>query len=752
MRARIRRSWHALWGRGGTAAFLALAVAVGVVVGLGAAALIGAISGVVRLAEWVGEATGVPKVVALLAVPLGLVLAWGLSRRFPEVAADGVPEAAAAVAIRSGYLPTRGAPLKIVATALTVGLGGSVGREGPIVQIGATIGSSLARHSGLGEDRVRSLVAAGAGAAIGASFNAPIAGMFFAIEVILGNFAIRHLNAVVVASVAAAVTTRSLVGEELILRAPGVLRLGDWRELLLYAVVALAAVAVAWVFLRLLAGVHTLRHRGPGWLRPVLLGLAVGGIGWVEPDILGTGQEVVRGFVSALSTGDVVWWSALALAGYKVVATSLTLGAGGFGGVFMPSLFVGAALGAGFADLVAPVWGFSDLQPGAFAIVGMAAVFSAVARAPLTSILIVFEITGDYHLVLPLMLAASLATFVGDRVHRDSVYAMALARRGIRLRPRGDIDLLDTVRVSEVSSAPGPTVSVDMTTAQVQGVLDRHRLRSLPVVAADRLVGVITGSDVLRTGGPSDQVSAGEAMTPRPVTVSPASPVSEAMERMASLGIGCLPVVAPEDPRRLVGVFRREQAVAAYHRALGREVHHEMGRERLRARTTPRAGFHDLHVVAGSMADGRAVRQLPVPDDCTLVAVRRGSQVSVPHGSTVLQSGDVITVFGSEAAHRQLAERLRLDEWTTGEQPRVPPDLMARFFEVEIPPHSVIDGRAIREVAVPGGCTIVSVQRGSEVLVPDGGTVLTSGDVLTLFAHPAAREQFAERLLVGRGD
>jgi CIC family chloride channel protein len=752
MRERLRTAWRALRGRGGTAAFLILAVVVGVVVGLAAAALIGAISGVIRLADWVGDETGVPRVVAVLAVPLGLLLAWGLARRFPELEADGVPEAAAAVAIRSGYLPTRGAPLKIVATALTVGLGGSVGREGPIVQIGATIGSSIGRHSGLGEDRVRSLVAAGAGAAIGASFNAPIAGMFFAIEVILGNFAIRHLNAVVVASVAAAVTTRSIVGEELILRAPGVLRMGDPRELLLYAAVGLAAVAVAWLFLRVLAGVHTLRHRGPGWLRPVLLGLAVGGIGWVEPDILGTGQEVVRGFVSALSTGDVVWWSVLALVGYKVVATSLTLGAGGFGGVFMPSLFIGAALGAGFADLVAPVWGFSDLQPGAFAIVGMAAVFSAVARAPLTSILIVFEITGDYHLVLPLMLAASLATFIGDRVHRDSVYAMSLARQGIRLRPRGDIDLLDTVRVSEVASSSWVTASADMTTGQVQGMLDRHRLRSLPVLSADRLVGVITGSDILRTGGPSDQVTAGEAMTPRPVTVTPASPVSEAMERMASLGIGCLPVVAHDDPQRLMGVFRREQAVAAYHRALGREVHHEMGRERLRARTAPGAGFHDLHVVAGSMADGRAVRQLPVPDDCTLVAVRRGSSVSVPHGNTVLRGGDVITVFGSESAQRQLAERLRLDEWTTGEQPRVPSDLAARFFEVEVPAGSAANGRAIREVAVPAGCSIVSVRRGAEVLVPGGGTVLASGDVLTVFAHPAARQQFVERLLVGRGD
>lgn len=748
MKERFRAGWHSLLRPGGTATFLLLSVVVGVAVGLAAAALIGAIAGVGDLADWLATKTGLPKTVALLAVPCGLLVAWLLSRPFPEVAADGVPEAAAAVAIRSGYLPTRGAPLKVVATALTVGLGGSVGREGPIVQIGATIGSSVARHTGLGEDRVRSLVAAGAGAAIGASFNAPIAGMFFAIEVILGNFAIRHLNAVVVASVAAAVTTRSIVGEELILRAPGSLGLGDPRELLLYALLGLAAVAVAWLFLRVLDGMHTLRLRGPGWLRPVLLGLAVGGIAWVEPDILGTGQEVVRGLVSTLSSGDVIWWSALALVGYKVVATSLTLGVGGFGGVFMPSLFIGAALGAGLAALIAPVWGFSDLQPGAFAIVGMAATFSAVARAPLTSILIVFEITGDYKLVLPLMLAASLATFVGDRVHPDSVYAMTLARRGIRLRPRGEIDLLDTVRVSEVAAPVDQIVEPEMTTAQVQGVLDRYRHHSLPVVGKGGLMGVIAASDIIRTGGPSDQVTAAEAMTPGPVTVTPTSPVSEAMERMAALGVGGLPVVAADDSHHLVGLFRREEVVAAYHHALSREVHHQMRRDQLRARTQPGASFRDLEIPPGSLADGREVRGLPLPAECTIVSVRRGPGVLVPHGDTLLRAGDVITLFAAEEAYRQLAGRLRLDEWTA-ETRRVADEPAARFYDVEIPTGSSADGRPIREIPIPGGCTIVSVWRAGATLVPAGDTRLFSGDVVTVFAHPAARERFAERLHTG---
>ncbi len=241
----------------GTAVFLALSLVVGAVVGLAAAALIGALELIGDGVGMLGEAIDSDRFAVMLALPAGILVAWWIARRFaPETTGDGVPEATEALAIRSGYIPTRAAPLKIVNTALTLGSGGSGGREGPIVLIGGSIGSSIARHTGLGEDRVRSLVAAGAGAAIGASFNAPIAGMLFAMEVILGNFAIRHLNAVVVASVTAAVTTRSIVGEELILRAfPH--RVRDARELLLYAGLGVLAAFVGWLFLKLVDGVES---------------------------------------------------------------------------------------------------------------------------------------------------------------------------------------------------------------------------------------------------------------------------------------------------------------------------------------------------------------------------------------------------------------------------------------------------------------------------------------------------------------
>ena len=727
----------------GAAAFMGLSLAVGIVVGLAAAGLIGAIEGVAELVHRAVDAVG-SEVVFFVSIPAGLVAAWWISHRFaPDVSGDGVPAAAEALAIRSGYIPWRTAPLKFLATVATVGPGGSAGREGPIVQIGSAIGSFIARSTGLGEDRVRSLVAAGAGAAIGASFNAPIAGMMFALEVILGNFALRHLNAVVVASVAAAVTTRSIVGQDLILRAiPH--QLNDWRELILYAGVGVAAAVVGWLFLRLLDIVETTPLRVPRWTRPLVFGLAIAGIGMWESEVLGTGESVVGRLLDLLTTQQEIWWVLLALGGAKLVATVLTLGSHGSGGAFMPSLFMGAALGAGVADLLGPFWSISTIQPGAFAVVGMAATFAAVARAPLTSILIVFEITGDYGLVLPLMLAASLATFLADRFHPESVYTMALTRRGIRLTRRGEVDVLDTVSVGSVASPIVAIVTTDMTTAAVQALLDHHRHHGLAVVDRGELVGVITVTDILRTGGPSEEGVTRTAMTPRPVTATPGTPVSEALERMAALGIGRIPVVADDDPTRLVGLFRREDAVTAYHMALGQEVRHEIDSERLRTRIDPGARFRDVVIPVGSLADGRLLKEVPVPSGCTIVSVRRGVTVIVPEGNTRILAGDVMTVFGDIDGVEQFEGRLGGSMHVTGEIRR--PGAGATFFDIELPERSVADGRKISEVAIPGGCTIVSVRRSEDLIIPDGSTVLHAGDLVTVFAVPGARDQLVERL------
>lgn len=655
-----------------TGGFLALSLLVGVAVGIGAALLV-MVADIVALAfDWVDAVLfSGARWFVLISLPVGVTLAWWIARRFaPEVSGDGVPEATASLAVHGGYMSTKSIPLKIIVTALTLGGGGSVGREGPLVQVGSAIGSSISRRFHVGEDQLRSLVAAGAAAGIGASFNAPIAGMLFALEVILGSLAVRHMSAVVLSSISAAITFRSLVPPEALLSGTPY-ELGDVRELVLYAGLAVAATVVAFVFLRFLDVMERFSHRvaKPAWLRPAVLGVAVAGLGMFDPRLLGTGQEFVRQLLTdfsnlgtdELAAGSLATGVLLALVIGKVVATALSIATGGSGGAFMPSLFIGATLGAGYAQLVAPFWPdtLPAIQPGAFAVVGMATVFAAVARAPLTAILIVFEVTGasDYDLILPLMLSAAFATFVTDRIHPESVYTMPLKRRGISLTPPGEVDLLDTVDVGLVMRPARAVIEPAMSLGVVKEILDRLRSHGLPVVEGDRLVGVVTITDIERAGGPGGGKTAGDAMTARPVTVGPMTPVSQALERMAVLGVGRLPVVSEEDSTRLVGMFRREDAISAYHRALGQATGAHLDRARLKQRTDPGGVYFDFRVPPGSMAADEEVKSVDWCG-CTLVSVRRGREVLVPTGDTTLRSGDVITAFGTDSSRQRLIAEL----------------------------------------------------------------------------------------------
>lgn len=640
---------------GNVTGMMTVSALVGAGAGLGAVLLIKSIEYIESLVARLDS--GFPW--ALVLIPAALLTSWLLTQMFaPEAAGHGVPQVLAAITVAGGAIRWIVAPLKLVATAITIGAGGSAGREGPIAQMGAAIGSIVGRWLKMHEGAVISLVAAGAGAGIAATFNAPIAGMFFAMEVILGSFAVRHLHTVVIATVSGAVVSHSLIGEGLTFQLATTHRMHHPAELLAYGALGLLAVGFALVFLWSLDFFEERPEKLRSWRRPLVTSLAVAIPVAIFPQVAGTGQR----FINDVLNGRIseAWWLLVVLALIKPIATAATFGARGSGGIFMPSLFIGALVGTGFAHLLAPVWGFSVLEPGAFGLVGMAAVFAAVARAPLTSILIVFEITGDYGLVLPLMVATSIAVLLAPRLYPESAYTKPLTRMGIRLTRGGEIDLLDTVRIADAMTTETMSVPIDTTLAQLQGILDRHRLHGVPVVDLEgRLVGVCTVSDILRAGGPSDQVTAGEVMTPNPVTVTPDTPASEAMERMAALGVGRIPVVASDDPTRLVGMFRREDAVGAYHRARGAQVRQEAEREhhRLRLRVGPH--FFDFTVQEGSLAVGRQIKEIPWPEGCLAVSLLRGDEALVASGDTVVQAGDRITCFGDEVMRQRLLQRLR---------------------------------------------------------------------------------------------
>ena len=643
--------------RGSPSRFVGASLVVGILVGIGAAALVKTIEGVVTVVNHLEKAAGTRLVVAA-AVIIGLVLTWVVDRFLgPGVAGGGVGEVLTSLSLEAGYLPSRLVPGKVIATALSLGTGASGGREGPIVLIGAAIGSSFARSSRFGQDEMQALVAAGAGAGIGAVFNAPIAGMLFALEVLLGSVALRHLNAVVVVSVAASVTTHAILGEDSFLRSPAY-TLGnpstqssvaynvDPQQLVLFALLAVVIVVFGYGFLEMMHLAETRANRfSLGWVKPALAGLIVGVIGLARPEALGTGQEFLRTMLRSIEPGNLSWALLTVIAISKIVTAAITHGGGGSVGAFMPSMVIGGTIGAGFALVAAHFWTSSIVYPGAYALIGMAAMLTVVVRAPLTAILLVFELTGSYGMVVPLMLASIIATIIADRIHPGSTYISALRTKGIHLPQHEDRDVLDTVQVRDVM-AWVPTVNSTSSVAELQALLAETSHHGVPVVdATDALIGIVTVSDVEAMSLMDDttEIPVASIMTHQPISASPAMPVSAALARMASLGLGRLPVV--DETGKLVGMFRRESVVRAYHHALTRSTSNELYRARVNLRTNRHADFFEVTVRDGSPVADKMVREISWPPEATLVSIRRQQSVIIPHGETVVRMGDELTVF-----------------------------------------------------------------------------------------------------------
>lgn len=656
--------------RAGDGVLVALAAAVGVSTGLLAALLIAVIHSV----QTVAFARPDPVVVLLAPAVGGLLVGALVTYVVPEARGAGVSQVMTAIALHGGRMRPIVPFGKLLASGLALGSGASGGREGPIVQIGGGIASSAGRLLNLNEEQKRALIAAGAGAGIAASFNAPIGGMLFALEVIIGGFRARYLQVIVVACVVASVTARQVIGPDLIYSPPP-FSLADPRELLLYALLGLSAAFAGVALVRGEALVGGLFERVQAWppLRTALGGLGVGLIALTVPEVLGTGDELPRGVgitpepIAGMLAGD-LGGAGLSAVGFlllllvaKLVATALTVGSGNSAGTLTPAVFIGAALGGAFGHLTAFLLPAVGVAPGAFAIAGMAAVVGASTRAPLTAILIAFELTGDYGLVLPLMLATGIATFLAERVDRESAYTLPLTRRGIVYGEPEEIDIMQTVRVGEVMTTKPATVPASMTLEELQREFRRTRHHGFAVVEDDRLVGVVTISDVARAAGSSANdddamVGTGDIMavrrqtakdvcTRRVLTVTPGDPVFRAVRRMAAADVGRLPVVAPEDHGRLIGSIRRADVVKAYQRAVNRSLGVQQRKAASRLRDLAGTQFIELVVTPDAGAAGHAVRDVAWPRRTILTSVRRHGEAIMPHGDTVLQPGDEVVVL-----------------------------------------------------------------------------------------------------------
>jgi len=340
-------------------------------------------------------------------------------------------------------------------------------------------------------------VGAGAAGGIAAAFNAPIAGVFFALEIILGEFSGSALGVVVLASVISAVFTQAVSGPQPAFRVPAYAFNSVW-ELPLYLGLGLLAGPIAALYVRSLYFMHDLFHnwRIPRWLKPTVAGLIVGLIGIFLPQVFGVGYETIE----AVLGGELPAFTLLVtLLITKLILTPLSIGGGFQGGVFAPAMFLGAMLGGAYGLVAARFFPSLDIAPPAFAMVGMAALLTGAVHAPLTAILLLFEMTNDYRIILPLMFAVIVSLLISQRLDRDSVYMKGLARKGIRLERGRDVEVLEGLRVEEVMQTESATLRESDTLITASDLLLRTRHHGLPVVnGAGELVGVITVQDIDR--------------------------------------------------------------------------------------------------------------------------------------------------------------------------------------------------------------------------------------------------------------
>lgn len=557
-----------------------------------------------------------------------------------EAKGHGVPEVMEAIALRGGRIRPVVVVVKSLASSLCIGSGGSVGREGPIVQIGSALGSTLGQTLKLSDERIRNLVACGAAAGIAATFNAPIAGVIFALEVILAEFSVRYFSTVVISSVTASVVGRIAFGNVPAFVIPQYSLVSPW-ELLLYVVLGILAGLVALLFVRILYWSEDLfdAWRFPEYFKPVAGGLLIGAVGFYFPQVFGVGYEPIE---DAL-LGKMLLGTMGLLILVKILATSLTIGSGGSGGVFAPSLFIGAMLGGVFGSLAHQALPDITAEPGAYALVGMAAVFAGAAHAPITAIIILFEMTNDYRIILPLMLATVVSVLLAQRLRRESIYTLKLARRGVRLEHGRDIDVMQGVLVGEAMTTEVDTVYADLSLVDLDRLFHETHHHGFPVLDGNReLFGVVTVQDLERAKerGPIVGLSVRDIATRQVLVAHPDEPVWAALKRLGTRDVGRLPVVDRQNPKQLVGAIRRHDIVRAYKVGIGRKLEMQAKAEHLRLGRLTGTEFVNVAVLPQSPAAHRAVRELNLPEDCLLVSIFRDSKVLIPHGTTRLLPGD----------------------------------------------------------------------------------------------------------------
>ena len=606
--------------------------------------------------------------VVLAPVIGGLIYGPVIERFAKEARGHGVPEVMLAVAERGGRIRPQVAIVKSLASALCIGSGGSVGREGPIVQIGSALGSTLGQWLRVPESRLRLLVACGAAGGISATFNAPIAGVFFALELILQDFAVESFGAVVLASVTADIIGRAAFGGQPFLTLPAFHIASNW-EYGLYAVLGILGGLVGIAFIRVLYGTEDLVDRiwrGPEWLRPAVGGVLLGLLLLALPQLYGVGYPVIDHAVQ----GSIVLWLLAALLAGKMIATSLTIGIGGSGGVFAPSLFMGAMLGTGFG-LVANALFHSAVAPaGAYGLVGMGAVFAGAARAPITAVIIMFELTGDYTIILPLMIAIVIAAALSNLLSKDTIYTLKLRRRGIELFRGRSANLMQILLVRDAMQPLPEPIAARSPLNEIIDRFARRDISALPVIdPRGTYRGIVTARQVEAAMRDNALDVTAADLAEMPAALGLGTDLEHALQQLIQQERSALPVI-DDHTTSMVGWLTHRDLLMAYNARLEHSVARAKsfaeGALPVAPTLSAEPGLHDLkdfrivdiELSGDTPPVGQRVADVHWPPRSLVIAVRRAGHVDVPSGETRFERGDRLTVLVPSDAAEELAERI----------------------------------------------------------------------------------------------
>ncbi len=511
----------------------------------------------------------------LFLVPLlpmaGALLLIPLSKLFPgEINGYGFPNFLEEVNIRGGIIKTRTIFLKILAPALTIGSGGSAGLEGPIAQVGGAIGSNIGQFLKVSGNRMKVLIACGTAGGIAATFNAPIAGVLFALEIVLlGDFSLTNFAPIVISSGIATVVSRGYFGANPIFLVREYSMVSNW-ELFLYVLLGIqvGVSAVIYILMFYKTADFFERLRFHPLFKPVLGAFLVGSVGIFYPQIMGHGYEVIN---QALR-GEVFFGLMILLVFLKMAVTSLTLGSGGAGGMFGPALYIGVMIGGGFGGVVHHFFPAHTAPVGAYALVGMGAFLSAVTHAPMTSIFLLFELTQDYRIILPVMFASVVGTTIARALKHDSIDTEALTRRGINLHAGREVNTLRSIRVKDVMSREVTRIPEHMPFDVILEVATTSEILYFPVVDDDGLMsGILSFQDLKESIFEEDLkkfIVAKDLAYSHVITVTPEDNLDDVMEQFGMIDIEVLPVVDPENRRKILGVISRRDVITAYNQAL----------------------------------------------------------------------------------------------------------------------------------------------------------------------------------------